>query len=114
MAEVLAAKGRNGQITFDGKSITITRDGFAARSTHGRSEKVIPIRQISGIQFKPNGGLTIGFIQFTLPGEMSNRATKGRRTLDASRDENAVTFTKSAEADFVTLKNAVQSAIADL
>lgn len=112
--ETITAEGRNGQVTFDGKTVTITREGFAARATHGRGEKSIPIRQIAAVQFKPNSFATVGFIQFTVPGEMSNNRGKGGRGIDAAKDENAVLFPKKVEADFVALKEAVQAAIADL
>lgn len=114
MTEVIKASGRNGQITFDGKMVTITREGFAARATHGRGEKSIPLRQITAVQLKPNGFATVGFIQFTVPGEQSSRTSKGGRTMDASKDENAVLFAKKAEPEFLALKSAVQQAIAEL
>jgi hypothetical protein len=110
----ITANGRNGQVTFDGKTVTISREGLAARASHGRGEKSIPIRQIAAVQFKPNSLTTAGFIQFTVPGEMSNNRGKGGRTIDAAKDENAVLFSKKVEEDFVALKNAVQRAIADL
>lgn len=114
MTEVLTAKGRNGQISFDGKTVTITREGFAARATHGRGEKSIPIRQIAAVQLKPNSFATVGYIQFTVPGEMSNNKAKGGRTMDASKDENAVLFVKKNEPEFIALKSAIQQAIAEL
>lgn len=114
MTEVIKANGRNGQISFDGKMVTITREGFAARATHGRGEKSIPIRQIAAVQVKPNSFATVGYIQFTVPGEISSRTSKGGRTMDASKDENAVLFTKKNEPEFLAIKAAVQQAIADL
>lgn len=114
MAEMITAVGRNGQVSFDGRTVTITREGAAARATHGRGEKSIPIRQIAAVQFKPNSFATVGFIQFTVPGEMSKNRGKGGRTMDAAKDENAVLFSKKAEQDFLNLKAAVQSALAAL
>lgn len=110
----ITAEGRNGQVSFDGKTVTITREGAAARATHGRGEKSIPLRQIAAVQFKPNSFATVGFIQFTIPGEMSNNRRKGGRTIDAAKDENAVTFAKKVEPDFIALKTAVQDALAAL
>lgn len=112
--EKITAEGRNGQVTFDGRTVTITRDGMAGRATHGRGEKSIPIRQIAAVQFKPNSFATVGFIQFTVPGEMSKNKGKGGRTIDAAKDENSVLFAKKAEPDFVALKTAVQDALAEL
>ena len=114
MAGTITAKGRNGQVSFDGKTVTITREGFAARATHGRSEKSIPLRQIAAVQFKPVSMLTTGYIQFTVPGEMTTSKAKGSRTFDATKDENSVVFLKKQEEEFHALKQAIQSAIADL
>lgn len=114
MTELLTAKGRNGQVTFDGKTVTITRDGTAARLSHGRGEKMLALRQIAAVQLKPVSLMAAGYIQFTVPGEMSNNKQKGGRTFDASKDENSVLFLKKQEPEFVALRNAIQSAIADL
>lgn len=113
MTDVLNANGRNGQIYFDGKTVTIKREGFLARSTQGRGDKMIPLRHIAGIQLKPAGALSNGYIQFSVPGEMSNRNAKGGRTMDATRDENAVIFLKKQQADFEILRDAIQGAIAE-
>lgn len=114
MTEQITANGRNGQVTFDGKTVTISREGAAARMTHGRGDKMLALRQIAAIQLKPVSMMTVGFIQFTVPGEMSNHNGKGTRAFDATKDENAVTFTKKQEPEFVALRNAIQAAIADL
>jgi len=112
--DTITAKGRNGQVTFDGKTVTIQREGAAARATHGRGDKMIALRQISAIQLKPVSLMTSGYIQFTVPGELSNNKGKGGRTIDAAKDENAVLFLKKQEPEFVALRNAIQTAIADL
>lgn len=115
MTDVLVANGRNGQVHFDGRTVTITREGFAARATHGRGEKSIPLRHIAAVQFKPVALLTTGYIQFTVPGELaSTRRSKGSRTIDAASDENSVIFLKKQQPEFEALKDAVRSAIADL
>ena len=113
-ASALTAKGRNGQISFDGKTITIKREGMAARLSHGRSDKVLMLRNISAIQLKPVSLLTVGYIQFTVPGEMSNNKRKSSRTFDASKDENSVLFLKNQQPEFETLRNVIQAALADL
>lgn len=114
MSETVTANGRNGQVTFDGKTVTIAREGAAARASHGRGEKSIPVRQITAVQFKPNALTTVGFIQFTIPGDESRRVSKGRRTMDAAKDENAVLFSRKAEPEFVALRDAVRAAIASI
>ena len=114
MTESISAQGRNGQIDFDGKTVTIKREGFAARMTHGRSDNVLMLRHISAIQLKPVSLLTVGYIQFTVPGELSNNKRKSSRTFDASKDENSVLFLKKQQPEFEALRNAIQTALADL
>ena len=114
MSGVITANGRNGLVQFDGKTVTIKREGAAARLTHGRSEKMLSLRQIAAVQMKPVSMLTAGYIQFTVPGEASNRTAKGGRTFDASKDENSVLFLKKSEDDFARLRDAVMQAIANL
>jgi len=114
MTEQITAKGRNGQVTFDGKTVTISREGAAARASHGRGDKMLPLRQIAAVQLKPVSLMTAGYIQFTVPGEMSSNKRKGGRTFDAGKDENSVLFLKKQEPEFVALRNAIQTAIADL
>ncbi|SRR5690554_5360626 len=114
MTETISAQGRNGQVYFDGKAVTIRREGFNARATHGRGDKVIPLRHVAAIQLKPVSFFTAGYIQFTVPGEMSNNKRKGGRTYDAVKDENAVVFLKSQEPAFSALRHAIQTALLDL
>lgn len=114
MTETISAQGRNGQVTFDGKTVTITREGMAARLTHGRNEKMLALRHISAIQLKPVSLLTAGYIQFTVPGEISNNKGKGARTFDATKDENSVVFLKKQQPEFEAIRAAIQSALADL
>lgn len=112
---MIAAHGRNGQVYFDGKTVTIKREGFAGRAMHGRGDKSIALRHIAGIQMKPVSMMTVGFIQFTVPGEVSaTTAQKGKRGLVAAEDENSVLFLKKQEPEFVALRDAIQNAIAEL
>ncbi len=115
MAESLAAHGRNGQVYFDGNTVTIKREGFAARVSHGRGDKSIPVRHISAVQFKPVTLMTVGFIQFTVPGEIATTtAQKGARGMDAAADENSVLFTKKQQPEFIALRDALQSAMSEI
>lgn len=110
MVDVIRAEGRNGQISFDGAAVTITREGFVARSTHGRSEKRIPIATIGAVQYKPYSVMGWGFIKFSVTGESSNRTKLGSQSKDAFTDENAVQFTKSQQPQFEALRDAIQAA----
>lgn len=125
--EALEAKGRNGQIHFDGKLITIKRAGFAGKISHGGGENVIPLKQISGVQLKPNSKFSLGYIQFLAAGnapnadpnagglvEKAGRLLTTNKVWNAGDDPNAVLFTKKVEADFIAVRNAVILALAEL
>ncbi|PNG17493.1 DUF4429 domain-containing protein [Streptomyces cahuitamycinicus] len=108
---MIQAKGQGGQIAFDGQYVTITREGFLGRATHGRGEKKLHITSISAVQWKPPGMMTNGFIQLSIGGA-DRQAAKGSRTLDATKDENSVIFTKKQAPDFEKLRAALEQAIA--
>ena len=113
-ATELFAKGHNGQLRFDGQTVTITREGFLARATQGRSTKELPIRSIGAVQFKPANALINGFVQFSVMGEVSVRNNNlGSRTVQAGQDENSVIVVKKQMPAFVALVDAVRAAIAD-
>ncbi|MEU3681471.1 DUF4429 domain-containing protein [Streptomyces sp. NPDC030592] len=108
---MLQAQGQGGQITFDGQNVTITREGFLGRVTHGRSDKRIAITSISAVQWKPAGAMVNGFIQLSIGGA-DRQALKGSRTMNAAQDENSVVFTKKQQSAFEELRNALDQAIA--
>jgi hypothetical protein len=107
----LEAVGVNGQIQFDGTTITILRRGFVARTTIGKGEKAIPVRSVTAVQWKPAGMGVRGFIQLTVPGGNERRSQLGRQTTDAARDENSVLFSKTQQPSFEVVRQAVQQAI---
>ena len=106
------AKGRTGTVTFDGQFVTISHDGFAARVTHGKGDKKIPLRSISAIQWKDPAVLTNGFIQFTILGGNEMRAQWGGRTSGAVEDENSVVFTKPQADAMRAVKDEIELALA--
>lgn len=107
---MIEAAGQGGQMRFDGQYVTITREGFLARATHGRGDKKIPLTAISAVQWKP-AGLTNGFIQLSIGGA-DRQAAKGGRTMNAAKDENSVVFTKKQQPQFEALRAALEQAIA--
>lgn len=108
---IMQVKGNNGTVDFDGQWITIRRTGLGPL-TIGKGDKRIHIGSITAVQMKPAGALTNGYIEFTVPGGREKRATFGRQTLDAAENENAVIFTKKQQAEFESLRAAVEQAIA--
>lgn len=107
----IIARGRIGQIEFDGQFVTIRRTRFISRILVGKGEKRIPITSITAMQFKPAGWIFLGFIQFTLPGGNEIRSQFGRNIINASRDENSVSFDFLKRKQFFKLSVAVQDAM---
>ena len=85
-------KGVNGQLQLYDDKVIIIRKGVLSKMTQGffKGDKSIYLSQISGIQLKPAGMMTNGYIQFTLSG--GNENTKG--IMKATQDENTVMFAK--------------------
>jgi Domain of unknown function (DUF4429)/Short C-terminal domain len=111
--DTVFAKGHNGQISFDGRFVTISRKGVFGRMTVGKGDKRVPVRSITAVQWKPAGlsGTTYGFIQFTIAGGIERRNRPGQAAKDAMTDENSVTFLKHGQAPFETIRVAVENAI---
>jgi len=112
MAELVEAKGYNGQVSFDGTFVTITRKGFLGRATVGKGDKRIPIGSITAVQWKPPGLMVNGYISFGLAGANEKQAGFGSQTFDAAKDENSVIVRKGKEAPFLALRAAIEEAIA--
>lgn len=108
---MIEASGQGGQMAYDGTFVTITRNGFLGRASHGRGDKRLPIASITSVQWKPAGAMVNGFIQLSLSGS-DRQAMKGSRTLDAAKDENSVVFTKKQQPAFEALRAAIEQAIA--
>jgi hypothetical protein len=53
-----------------------------------------------------------GFIAFTLGGGNEARSRFGSQTMDATKDENAVVFTKQQQPEFEQLRAAIEGALA--
>ncbi|MFH9574239.1 DUF4429 domain-containing protein [Streptomyces sp. NPDC017454] len=109
---MIEVKGHNGQISFDGQYVTITRRGFLARTSVGKGEKRIHISQISSVQWKPAGPFANGFIAFSAAGGNERRSKFGSQTTSAIHDENSVLFTTRQKTAFEDLRKAVEAAIA--
>ena len=111
MNETITAKGYNGQVSFDGRFVTISRSGFIARSTVGKGEKRIPIKSLTAVQWKPATHMVRGYIQFTLSGGIERRSRFGQATKDAMQDENSVVFSPRHQEAFQAVRNAVEEAM---
>src|SRR4051794_16805435 len=105
-------KGHNGQVTFDGSWVTITRKGVLGRTSVGKGEKRISIGAITAVQWKPPGMVMNGFLAFSLAGANEKQSRFGTQTSDAIKDENAVIVRKGQEKEFLALRTAIEDAIA--
>jgi hypothetical protein len=109
---MIEAKGKAGQLQFDGQYVTITRKGMLARSIVGKGEKRLHIGQISAVQWKPAGFTANGFIQFTIPGGNEIKSRFGNQSQAALHDENSVVFGRSQQPEFERIRAAIEQAIA--
>jgi hypothetical protein len=109
---VLEAKGHNGQVIFDGTTITITRKGALGRLGAGKGSIALPVGQVTSVRFKDAGPVMNGYIQFSVAGRTERRSNFGSQTNDAAHDPNSVIFTRKQREQFAGLRDAVQAAIA--
>ena len=86
--KTLFAKGGNGQISFDGQQVVISRRGFSARLSVGKGDKVIPITSITATRFRQATWALKGFVQFSVLGDLTARGNIG----DLDEDENTIIF----------------------
>jgi hypothetical protein len=94
-------------VAFDGEHLTIDRHRPTRYLPAAR--KTIPIGQISGVQWKPAGRLTVGWLRITIPGTIETRSRHQEK--DALRDENTITFKTAKQAEFDQLRKAIEDAI---
>ena len=91
----LVAKAGNGQLSFDGKQVVITRRGLGARMTVGSGTKSIPISSITAVRFRPSGIVSKGFVQFSVIGDTT--AHGNLTTGDLDHDENTLMIHNSMQ-----------------
>jgi Short C-terminal domain len=98
------AVGRNGQLTVRQRTIAISRHGAIGLLTQGhKGKKEIDLSQVTAIQFKKNGNLTVGYIQFSFMG--GSETKHGIR--NAVSDENTILFNLSQEPRFEEAKRLI-------
>ena len=108
----MEARGQDGRVIFDGEVVTITRESRSVRREHGDGDMVIPLRHIIGVTFHTATLMKYGAIRFKIAGEAQPyRFLKGGAAYEAFKDPYGMSFTKKHLADFVALKDAVNSAI---
>ena len=96
-------KGVDGQLSFDGKNVTITRRGIFG-STSGFPDKVINVRQIEMITLKDATAFLNGHIFFVTAGS-------GLISSTFTNHENMIVFRKSKQKEIEEFKEAVSQAM---
>lgn len=96
-------KGVDGQLSFDGKNVMITRRGIFG-STSGFPDKVINVRQIEMITLKDATAFLNGHIFFVTAGS-------GLISGTFTNHENMITFRKSKQKEIEEFKEAVSQAM---
>lgn len=103
----LTAKGWDGSVTFDGAAVTIRRSGYVARRLHhGGGQTVIPLSQVSAVEFK-SLGLNPGRFTIVTGGGIQR---PGGRAAHAN-DPLSVEFMLHGK-DFATIRDAITQALA--
>jgi hypothetical protein len=108
----VTAKGVNGEITFNGLTLVITRKGALGRLSAGKGERRIPLSAIQAVQWKPPGPVVNGFISFNVAGSIDRNPGFGGATWSAVDDENAVVVKKSQEKEMLRLRDEIEAALA--
>lgn len=105
----LSASGYNGQVAIDGEFLVISRKGMMAKMYQGlKGDKRIPISSITSVQLR-EPKITDGFIQFGVMGSIDS----GGGIMAARNDENSVSFYKKDLADFMAIRDFVESKIVE-
>lgn len=109
----MEANGVNGQASFDGATLTITRHGLMGRATQGRNTKQIPLHALGAVQYRPptltaNGVWSVGVV-----GEVqSSTNARGRAAVSkvARGDENSIIVRPGQGGAFKALGEAINAA----
>jgi len=117
----IEAKGVDRRVVFDGATITIHPDVFARfRAKVMRrdgADRVFPIEDIVAVDLVSSTTVWNGSVRFTLAHEDEDDRpeppTAAAAAKLASRDPNAVMFSRYQESAFTALRDAVAAAIAE-
>jgi len=116
----IEAKGVDRRVVFDGATVTIHPDVFARFRAKVRrrdgSDHVIPIDDIVSVEFVPSTTVWNGYVRFTLADDddddRPDQPTAAAAAKLASRDPNAVMFSRYQAAPFENLYDAIAAVIA--
>lgn len=109
----MEANGVNGQASFDGATLTITRHGLVGRATQGKGTKQIPLSALGAVQYRPPTLAANGVWSVGVAGEVqSSTNTRGRAAVSkvARGDENSIIVRPGQGAAFKALGDAINAA----
>ena len=110
----MRANGVNGQASFDGATLTISRKGFFGWATQGKGEKSIPLAAIGSVQFQPPTMTGDGVWSVSVLGEVQSSRSGGRgyngKARAAMGDENSIVVRPGQGAAFKALGAAIAEA----
>jgi len=108
---MIEAKGYNGTLILTENSLILKRSGFLSKMQFGSSDKEIPLRSITALQFKETSMWSnLGYIQIIYKGSIEKQV---RILNGASSDENTILFKKNQEKAFQEIKTKVNNIISN-
>ena len=119
MANPVEAKGVDRRVVFDGATVTIHPDVFARFRAkvlrRDGTDHVISVDDIVSVEFVPSTTVWNGYVRFTLADEddddRAEPPTPAAAAKLASRNPNAVMFSRYQSAAFTALYDAVARVI---
>ena len=110
----MEANGVNGQASFDGATLTISRKGFFGWATQGKGEKQIPLAALGSVQYQPPTMSGNGVWSVSVVGEVQSSSRVGRgmnaKARAAQGNENSIIVRPGQGAAFKALGVAIAEA----
>ena len=110
----MRANGVNGQASFDGATLTISRKGFFGWATQGKGEKQIPLAALGSVQYQPPTMSGNGVWSVSVVGEVQSSSRVGRgmnaKARAAQGDENSIIVRPGQGGAFKALGAAIAEA----
>lgn len=106
----LTAVGKNGEVSFDGATVSLTRHSTFGKVT---STRTYPIHSLTSVEFKEPSTFQYGVFSLIVSGGNSLRGHIGKIGVGAKMDENAVILEKKHATAFRELFNVMNQAVLD-
>lgn len=109
----MTAHGANADVQFDGYQVIIKRGNSFLTQVRGgmTGEKGFPVDAITSVQWQDASTLSSGFIKFLTGGSGPIQGSFGTAAITvALNDPDTVVFKKKSQAEFIQLREVVESA----